>query len=370
MASISSNAVNPCAGLAFPACDSADTGACIDAAVKAFMDFMPGVPGVMVSAQAGGTTVYTRGYGAATAGGPAPTASMSFQIDSLTKVFTAFAVLRLYEQGIIAELTDPIGAYMADLPRDDWKPIRIDQLLAMVSGIPSTGSATEPYTESLKRAAAKPLRFEPGTRYEYSNSNFFLLGRLVDTLAGSFMDYTRSEVLDVVGMPDTGLIPFQEANHPATPFQDGSAGVWRNPDCGYSGGGFASTMADLQAFAEGLARGAVLRPATYARMWSPYRFGDGTHGPFGLGWDVTDGPAGTLWKAQKNGGGYGWNTQLVYVPAGAHGPAPSVSACVLMNAAGCPGPLANEIVRIVLAAASAHAVVPVGPASVAVAEPV
>lgn len=345
-----STSTNPCAGLTFPPCDSPDVGTCIDSAVKAFMQYMPSVPAVVVSAQADGNTIFSQGYGAATVGGAAPTTSTSFQLDSLTKVFTAFTVLRLYEQGVIQKLTDPISNYMKDLP-SAWQPIQIDQLLAMVSGIPDSGSATEPYTELLKQVATQPLAFAPGSQYMYSNSNFFLLGALVDTLKGSFMEVAKSEVLDVVGMPNTGLIPVSQAVDPATPYQNGTASVWRNPDCGYSGGGFASTMTDLQAFAEGLAKGLVLAQETYDLMWTPYRLTNGTNGPFGLGWQVTDGPDGALRVVQKNGGGYGWNTQLVYAPAGLFHGSPAVSACVLMNAAGCPAQLADQIVRIVATAA-------------------
>lgn len=353
-----STSTNPCAGLTFPTCDSPDVGTCIDSAVKAFMQFMPSVPAVMVSAQCDGRTIFSQGYGAATTGGPAPTASTSFQLDSLTKVFTAFTVLRLYEEGVIHNLTDPISTYMPNLPSEAWKPIQIDQLLAMVSGIPDSGSATQPYTDSLARVAKLPLAFAPGSQYMYSNSNFFLLGSLVDTLKGSFMEYAKAQVLDVVGMPNTGLIPVSQALDPATPYQNGTAGVWRNPDCGYSGGGFASTMTDLQAFAEGLAKRVVLKPETYELMWTPYRLTDGTNGPFGLGWHVTEGPDGHLRMVQKNGGGYGWNTQLVFATAGLFHGSPPVSACVLMNAAGCPAQLTDHIVQIVAAAA----VQPVGAA--------
>ena len=183
-------------------------------------------------------------YGAATVGGEAPTASTSFQIDSLTKAFTAFAVLRLYEEGKIPKLTDPIGKYMTDLPNPAWAPIQVNQLLAMVSGIPDSGSATQPYTESLQSIAGEPLMFAPGSQYFYSNSNYFLLGQLVDTVAGSYRKYVHTKVLNEFGMPDTELIPFERATDPATPYMNGAAVAWRNPDCGYSAGGFASRLAE------------------------------------------------------------------------------------------------------------------------------
>jgi D-alanyl-D-alanine carboxypeptidase len=342
--------LDPCAELTFPRCDSTDLGECIDASVQALMKQLPELPGVMVSAQVGGETVYAQGFGAATLGGAAPTASTSFQIDSLTKVFTAFSVLRLYEEGKIPKLTDTLGTYMTELPNPAWAPIQIDQLLAMVSGIPDSGSATRPYTESLQGIAGEPLMFAPGSRYFYSNSNYFLLGELVDTLAGSFRKYARTKVLDEFGMPDTELIPFERAADPATPYLDGRAVAWRNPDCGYSGGGFASTMADLETFAAGLANGLVLLPATYRLMWTPYQLTTGRNGQFGLGWEVTLNGDGSLQQVQKNGGGWGWNSQVNFAPAGAFGGTPAISVCVLMNAAGCPGNLVADILGKVVAA--------------------
>jgi CubicO group peptidase (beta-lactamase class C family) len=77
--------------------------------------------------------------------GPKPTALNSYQIDSLTKSVTAFSVLRLYEQGTIKSLTDPIGDYMSHLPNKKWPSIRINQLLAMASGVPDISSRNSTY---------------------------------------------------------------------------------------------------------------------------------------------------------------------------------------------------------------------------------
>jgi D-alanyl-D-alanine carboxypeptidase len=329
------------AGLTLPPCGTGQSLAkCIEATVKSFMDQTPDVPGVMLSAQSGGATVYSGGFGVIETKGPAPTASNSFQIDSLTKAFTAFSVLRLYEQGKIKDVTDRIGKYMSNLPNKDWPSIQINQLLAMVSGIPDSGSGTKTYKEELARVAKKPLNFKPGKEYQYSNSNFFLLGELVDTLASSsnYIDYTRQQVLDVFGMPNTGLIPKSSATDPATPYLGGSAQAWRNPDCGYSAGGFASTMTDLEAFAVGLSNGLVLQPATYKLMWTNYPLTGGGKGLFGLGWAVYNNADGSVKMVQKDGGGYGWSSSVAYSPP--H----TSSVCVLMNGQG----KANELVKDIL----------------------
>jgi CubicO group peptidase (beta-lactamase class C family) len=341
-------------GLTLPSCNPGESlGQCIDATVEAFMNQTPGVPGVIISAQSGGVTAYSQGYGVVQTQGPPPTAANSFQIDSLTKAFTAFSVLRLYEQQTIASLTDPIGKYMANLPNDAWPAIQIDQLLAMVSGIPDSSSGTRTYAEQLAKVARDPLNFTPGQQYQYSNSNYFLLGELINTLvgpSGGYMGYTKQQVLDVFGMPGTGLIPGSSAADPATPYLNGSAQAWRDPDCGYSAGGFASTMTDLEAFAIGLAGGLVLQPTTYKLMWTNYQLTGGGTGLFGLGWAVHTNADGTLKMVEKNGGGYGWSSAVAYSPPGASGPSPAASVCVLMNGSGEADALVNNILRKVLAA--------------------
>jgi CubicO group peptidase (beta-lactamase class C family) len=324
-----------------PACSSGQSlGQCIDATVSSFMTQTSAPPNsacVIVSAQYRGATIYAQGYGKISNNGPAPTTANSFQIDSLTKVFTAFAVIRLFEQGTIVSLTDQLGAYMTSLSNGSWNQawssIQINQLLAMVSGIPDSSSEKLTYMEQLENLVETPLKFPAGTQYQYSNSNYFLLSALVDTLVGvssSYIDYMRQQVLKVFNLPNTGLFTHAEAPDPVTPnFGDGS---WRNPLCGYGSGGFASTMADLENFAIGLSQGLVLSPADYQTMWTPYSLPGGTPGTFGLGWAVHQSSTGALEQVEKNGGGSGWNSAVAYAPPnGGFGNAQAASVCVLMN---------------------------------------
>jgi len=311
----------------------------IDSIVNGFLS-STGTPGAIVSIQQNGATTFARGYGSIGAQASAPTASTSFQIDSLTKSFTALAVLRLWEQGTIASLTDPLGKYLAKLDNPAWGTIRIDQLLAMVSGIPDSGSATLTYKECLASIAEEKLMFPPGSQYFYSNSNFFLLGELIDAVGGGFGPYTKANVLDVFGMPNTGLIPYADAADPATPYGNGKPQAWRSPLCGYSGGGFASTMADLETYALGLLAGEVLKPSTYALMWTNYPLTNGTKGPFGLGWDVVTNPDGSLAYAGKDGGGYGWGSYVLVSPPENRG------VCVLINNDAPAGELATSLFHL------------------------
>jgi D-alanyl-D-alanine carboxypeptidase len=211
------------------------------------------------------------------------------------------------------------------------------------------------YLEALATVAKLPMKFHPpGAQYDYSNSNYFLLCELVDTLVGpssDYMDYIRSEVLDVFGMPRTGLIDRVRAHNPAMPHLQGHPHEgWRDPICGYSAGGFASTMDDLEAFAIGIANGLVLQEKTYRAMWTNYPLNGGGQGAFGYGWAVTTGVDARM-RVQKNGGGYGWSSAVVYTPADDSGPisSPSASVCVMMNGTGNADALVDDLLTKVVA---------------------
>jgi D-alanyl-D-alanine carboxypeptidase len=333
----------------------------IDTAITTYQSQNPAVKGLILSAQYGGLTVFCQGYGVIQDNGTLPTTTNSFQIDSLTKALTAIAIMRLCEQGTISSINDPLGNYLTALPKGynwnpNWNAIQINQLLAMVSGIPDDSNANLSYLQILSHVAGEPTS-QPGVEYVYSDPNFFLLGVLIDQLVGpslSYETYIQQEVLNVFGMPNTGLIPYTSAQNPALPFYKDKWFTWRSPDSGYSSGGFAATMADLEAFAIGLANGLVLTPASYQLMWSPYILADGSPGPFGLGWNVTNNANGTLKQVLKDGGGWGWSSALGYSPANAVGNCAATSASVLMNGstvkAGSADTLVSEIINIVIQA--------------------
>jgi CubicO group peptidase (beta-lactamase class C family) len=121
-----------------------------------------------------------------------PTARTRFQIGSLTKQFVAAATLVLVDQGKL-DLSSKIGAYMPDLP-NPARDLTVHQLLSNTSGIapaPFAEGATQQLIGPATRAdllttfVGEPLRFEPGSRFEYSNSGFLLLGVLVEQIAGT-----------------------------------------------------------------------------------------------------------------------------------------------------------------------------------------
>jgi CubicO group peptidase (beta-lactamase class C family) len=291
-------------------------------------------PGLEIAIQKDGKTVYECGYGAIAKVAPGskvlPGPDTRFQIDSLTKTFTAFAVLRLVEQGKI-ELDQPMGKYLPQ-PNISWNTIPVRSYLGMITGIPDGGTTNGTYKDVIASSAIKNtsyglgLDFEPGSKYEYSNTNFFILGELVKAVTADrpkpqngFMPFTKENVLEPLGMPDTGFIPFGAGDLWPTPYDNGQSTEPRKPMAGFSGGGFVSTMSDLEKYSTGLYNRSVLSSKSYKEMWTPTVLTSGKNKGqsinFGLGWDdVALDSKGDVVRVSKNGGGWGWGSQLTFFP--------------------------------------------------------
>lgn len=286
-------------------------------------------PGIEVSIQKDGKTIYECGYGAIAKESPGskvlPGPNTRFQIDSVTKTFTALSVLRLVEQGKI-DLDAPMGKYLA-LPNISWNEIPVRSYLGMITGIPDSGTTNGSYQDAIASVTLKKtaygigLDFKPGSKYEYSNTNFFILGELVSAVSPQhgFMPFTKESVLEPLEMTNTGFIPFGTGDLWPTPYESGKETEPRKPNAGFSGGGFVSTMSDLEKYAIGLYNRSVLSPKSYKEMWTPTVL---TSGPnkgnsinFGLGWDdVALDEKGDVVRVSKNGGGWGWGAQLTLFP--------------------------------------------------------
>jgi CubicO group peptidase (beta-lactamase class C family) len=320
--------------------------------------------GAIVSIQIHGQTEFVKGYGNASRVGGTPHRHTAFQIDSLTKAFTGIAVLRLLEFGGISTLDDPIGLYVKELKSElsmpgDWSGITIRQLLAMVSGIPDAGNDDDTYLQVLQSISNDKLHFATGTCYEYSNPNYMLLGMLIDNIRYDGCDYAafvRRHVLDAFRLSrNTGLLEKNQVSDPSESSNNGTwVSDWRSPQCGYSAGGFCSTMHDLETLAGALSRREVLSPTTYDLMWTRCAMtgvpctptGGKTEAvtPFGCGWTVE--PGGAPEQVAKNGAGYNWGAQITMHLPNRLAKIPPVSVCAMTNTAGSH---ANTLVKPIIA---------------------
>ena len=269
-------------------------GAKIDAFVANATSGQGGAPAVAAAIVEDGKVAYVHVAGLAdVADHRAADAQTRFRIGSITKMFTAVAVLQLVERGKIA-LDDPLAKYLPDAPHAGEVTIR--ELLMHTSGFPNyldaalaDGQASRPASprELVATVAAEPLAFTPGTRYAYSNTGYVLLGMTVEKVTGaSLAAYEREHVFAPAGMTQTTLAGVPSG----TPLATGYAAVDGTPVPAYDvswfyacGDGIA-TVSDLARFDVALMNGTLLKPETFALMRSQrIATGDNDGVVYGLG---------------------------------------------------------------------------------------
>jgi CubicO group peptidase (beta-lactamase class C family) len=230
----------------------------------------------------------------------ANTAATRFYIGSITKQFTAAAVLMLEERGKL-KTSDPINQYLPDNPTT-WSDITIYHLLTHTSGIPDYVNTDDFDTaktnqfspvELIRIFRDQPLDFKPGEKEEYSNSNYVLLGCLIEKLSGqSYADFLRSNIFEPLVMNDTGV---SQGITPVPGLATGYAlrreklleADLVNFSSVYSAGAIYSVPLDLLRWQNGLFGGKLLSAEGLKKMTRPHLSG------YACGLHV-EGPAGDL----------------------------------------------------------------------------
>jgi len=170
-------------------------------------------PGVAVLVSRGGKVVFSKGYGLANTTDNVPvTPDTKFRIGSVTKQFAAAAILKLQEDGKLS-VTDKLTKFIADYPRGD--EVTLHHLLTHTSGIASYTSkpdffeqVTTPIEplELIDSFKQDKFDFEPGEKWSYCNSGYFLLGYIIEQVSGkSYGDYLADEFFKPLGMHNTGV---------------------------------------------------------------------------------------------------------------------------------------------------------------------
>lgn len=314
-------------------------------------------PGATVIVVKDGKTILRKGYGIADTAGMKPmSADMSMRLGSITKQFTAVAILMLAEEGKLA-LTDDITRFFPDYPTRG-KRITVEHLLTHTSGIASYTSRPE-YLLTMSRDLTvgqmidsfknDPLEFEPGTRYRYNNSGYFLLGAIVEKVSGQpYATFLEQRIFAPLGMENTAYEGFERGKAPRaaghTPGEKGygpSAALSMTQP--YAAGALVSTVDDLARWDAAIAAGKLLKPASWQRAFTPYRLADGKSTGYGYGWAVSE-LQGT--PAVGHGGGInGFSTYALRLPQ------QQVFVAVLSNAdsgVANPGMVANRAAAIAM----------------------
>ena len=224
------------------------------------------------------------------------TLNTRFRIGSMNKMFTAVATLQLVERGKLS-LDDTLGKVLPDYPNTNVASrAKVRHLLSHTGG---TGDIFGPEFEAhrlelktlqdyVKLYGARDLQFEPGTKWEYSNYGFLLLGVLIEKVSGtSYYDYVADNVYKVAGMIDSGSEPesVEVANRSKGYMRDQFEMVSNEPTLpwrGTSAGGGYATAGDLMKFAGALMSNKLLKAETLAEATRP-QF---TTGDYGFGFQV------------------------------------------------------------------------------------
>jgi len=265
-----------------------------------------GVPSASVAVVKGGKVAYTHAYGKARLAAEnapplAATPEMRYSIGSISKQFTAAAILLLQEDGKLS-LDDAVGKYVPGLTRGDEVTIR--QILSHTSGYQDYWPEDYVMTPMLKAESAqqiidtwgkKALDFEPGTQWQYSNTNFVITGRIVETITGHpLMDLLTARVFRPLGMKSVWNSDETKLTQTdATAYYRHALGPLRvAPKEGrgwmFAAGELAMTAHDLALWDESLIAETVLKPASYKQMFTEVKLKDGKGTHYGLGVEVLD----------------------------------------------------------------------------------
>jgi CubicO group peptidase (beta-lactamase class C family) len=298
-----------------------------------------------------GQPIVSRGYGLANIENDVSnTPQTVFRLGSVTKQFTAMAILLLQERGKLS-VNDPICKYLSDCPQT-WQPITIKNLLTHTAGIPNytdfpdftkTAAAETTTAELITRFRDKPLQFALGEKFAYSNSGYYLLGAIIERVSGkSYPDFLQENIFAPLGMKHTGY------DNPVRIIKNRAAGYARTNDgfinaapismsTAYAAGALYSTVEDLLLWDQSLYTEKLVSRKSLDEAFTPFKSN------YGYGWSI-----GKRYDRQviAHGGGiFGFSSYIARYPAD------HVTVIVLSNVEGAPsGEIANSLAAIVFGA--------------------
>lgn len=274
------------------------------------------IPGLQLAVVRHGKLVKSAQYGLANLQDSIPVSrNTRFSINSITKAFVGVAVMQLVEAGKL-DLAAPVSRYLPGLPAA-WHPVTVRQLLTHTSGLPDIMADDEMVTDANENAAwakiqTKPLDFAAGEKFAYNQTNYLLLGKIIDQLSGQpFATFIQERQLNVVGMPRTTL----GDSHAVLPnnargytYGHMVNGEWRRsaqprhlfeayaPSV-RTASGMSSTAEEMAQWMVALQQGKLLKPASLPVMWTPGVLNNGKQRGFSqlmngyaLGWPTISRP--------------------------------------------------------------------------------
>jgi len=296
--------------------------------INAFLEktYPANEPGAAVLAVKDGKIILRKGYGMANLELGVPIKpEMVFRIGSITKQFTAVAIMKLAEEGKLS-VTDDIKKYLPDYPTHGHT-ITIHHLLNHTSGIKSYTNVKEILSmlrkdmkpgELIDLFKNQPMDFAPGEQFLYNNSGYFLLGAIIEKVSGkSYEEYIDENIFKPLGMSssyygsNSRIIPLRASGYDKEKNQITNAS-YLSMTLAYAAGSLLSTVDDLHRWYQALEAGKVLSQKSLEQMYTPTKLNNGETKNYGYGWTL-----GTLFgeKTIEHGGGInGFITDAMRVP--------------------------------------------------------
>ena len=344
----------------------ASQAAAVDAVVEKAMQTRH-FPAASIAVVKDGTVVLAKGYGLSDVEKSIKATEQTvYQLASVTKPFTATAILMLVEDGKLS-LDGKITEILPGLPAA-WAPVTVRHLLTHTSGIKSYTDVfgekkvaeSQVFTPDQILALVKdaPLTFTPGEKFAYCNTGYYLLGMIVEKASGKpYGTFVADRIFKPLGMTSTSLDDYADArpvrakgysfnNGQTTPAEH------THPSQPVAAGALVSTVVDLAKWDAALTSRKLLKPASYDLLWAPMRFNSGTASHYALGWEVQ--PYRARSRQSHGGGITGFSTFVARFPDD------KVTVIALVNQSGGAGQaLANSVAEIYVPALKDNAPKPI-----------
>jgi CubicO group peptidase (beta-lactamase class C family) len=309
----------------------------VDAVVQKLIN-AKAIPGAGIAVVRDGKIILAKGYGTADAeAGTMANEKTAYQIASVTKQFTAAGIMLLVEDGKV-KLDDALGKYVSDVP-EKWRGVTVRQLLNQVSGIPNYTAggklvSEKTYTQAEILGLVRDIQpeFEAGTKWQYSNTNYFLLGMIIEKASGkSYPDFMRERIFKPLGMNSTAVNKSGLKIENAALGYNLEKGNWQkakldHPSQPYAAGAIVSTAEDMAKWALAVSAGKILKKSSWSEIWLPAKLSDGKSTDYGFGWSIRK--IGETNYIGHSGGISGFASFI------AHFPNDNLSVVVMLNNAG------------------------------------
>jgi D-alanyl-D-alanine carboxypeptidase len=259
------------------------------------------IPGLALAVIRDDKIIRAQGYGVASLELKTPvTAESVFEIGSITKAFTGTAVMLLVEDGKI-NLEDKLSKYLSGIPKR-WMDVTVEQLLRHTSGIPnySGGDYIKLFRnehtaeEIIKIVSELGLEFKTGEKFDYSNTNYYLLGLIIEKASGKtyweFLDermFKPLKMKNTQGSDPKKIIPNRVEGYRMDAIRDEMVNVDAiTASSGGGAGSLISTVSDLARWQMALADGRIIKKTSLDKMWSKGKLTTGKETSYGFGWSI------------------------------------------------------------------------------------